>query len=210
MFVNYFTRAGPIHLQVSLFRHELIGNQLCHAHLICQISLNSTDIEIMVIEFLRLKLLPKMQLWAVPILLVVVAGRQVILVHTVGLSPWHGGGFGMFASIDRDERRQLRLHTTDCRGEQTLQILTPETLPETALEINEKAWRHLMTVPKTPLLRSFGSQLLDSTNAFVPSFTGSFSGCLQSVKIQVWRLHYSQASDQIWYSPVTSIVEVSR
>jgi hypothetical protein len=38
-------------------------------------------------------------------LLVVVAGAQVTLATTAGLSPWKGGGFGMFATTDDAGRR---------------------------------------------------------------------------------------------------------
>ena len=154
---------------------------------------------------LRGKILQAIQRWGVPFLLMVVAGRQMILVHTIGLSPWHGGGFGMFASIDRDERRLVKLHTIDCQGRQTIQVLTPEVTG-----FNEQAWLHLTTAPKASRLRSLGYRLLDLTNTSEPPGSSTFSVCLQQLQIQVWRLHYSQASGQMWYAPVTPAVEVTR
>ena len=154
-------------------------------------------------ERLRGKILQGVQRWAVPFLLIVVAGRQMIMVRTAGLSPWHGGGFGMFASIDRDERRLVTLLTTNCQGKQTIQVLTPETAG-----LNEQAWVHLTTAPKTPRLQSLSPKLLDITNTSVP-LTSPSSACLQQMQIQVWRLHYSQASGQMWYAPVTPVVEVT-
>ena len=159
----------------------------------------------MVTKRFKAELLQKIQLWVIPLLLIVVAGRQIILVHTVGLSSWHGGGFGMFASIDRDERRLVKLHMTDCRGEQIIQVLTPEMT-----DLTEQAWKHLTTVPKTSLLRSLGRQLLDHANAPDSSFKLVHGTCLQQVQLQVCRLHYSQASEHMWYAPVTSIVEVDQ
>ena len=41
------------------------------------------------------------------LLLVVVAITQIALVRTARLSPWSGGGFGMFASTDSPARRHL-------------------------------------------------------------------------------------------------------
>ena len=38
--------------------------------------------------------------WLPVALLLVVAGVQVALVKTEGLSPWKGGGFGMFSTTD--------------------------------------------------------------------------------------------------------------
>ena len=42
-------------------------------------------------------------------LLAVVAGAQVVAAHTTGLSPWKGGGFGMFASLDARPFRFVRI-----------------------------------------------------------------------------------------------------
>jgi hypothetical protein len=44
-----------------------------------------------------------------PILLVVVALAQIGLAHTVSLSPWSGGGFGMFSSQDAAGTRHLHV-----------------------------------------------------------------------------------------------------
>jgi hypothetical protein len=42
-------------------------------------------------------------------LLIVVAIGQLLLAHTTGLSPWKGGGFGMFASLDARPFRYVRV-----------------------------------------------------------------------------------------------------
>jgi hypothetical protein len=42
-------------------------------------------------------------------LLVAVASGQLWLAHTAGLSPWKGGGFGMFASLDARPFRHVRI-----------------------------------------------------------------------------------------------------
>jgi hypothetical protein len=42
-------------------------------------------------------------------LLVVVAGVQVTLAMTAGLTPWKGGGFGMFSTTDDGARRYVRV-----------------------------------------------------------------------------------------------------
>lgn len=45
-----------------------------------------------------------------PLALAVVAGAQFVLAHATPLSPWKGGGFGMFASQDQPRARTLRVH----------------------------------------------------------------------------------------------------
>jgi hypothetical protein len=42
-------------------------------------------------------------------LLIVVACTQVTLALTAGLTPWKGGGFGMFSTTDNGERRYVRV-----------------------------------------------------------------------------------------------------
>jgi hypothetical protein len=42
-------------------------------------------------------------------LLVSVACVQIILTRTSGLSPWKGGGFGMFSTTDDSGRRRVRV-----------------------------------------------------------------------------------------------------
>jgi hypothetical protein len=42
-------------------------------------------------------------------LLLAVAGAQVTLARTAGLSPWKGGGFGMFSTTDDAGRRHVRV-----------------------------------------------------------------------------------------------------
>ena len=45
-----------------------------------------------------------------PLALAVVAVAQFALAHGVPLSPWKGGGFGMFATLDQPRARTLRVH----------------------------------------------------------------------------------------------------
>lgn len=45
-----------------------------------------------------------------------VAGRHAYLVNTEDLTPWKGGGFGMFSTIDAGASRILRVELTDEKG----------------------------------------------------------------------------------------------
>lgn len=45
-----------------------------------------------------------------PILLLVVAIVQVVRANTIDQSPWKGGGFGMFASVDSPGNREIRAY----------------------------------------------------------------------------------------------------
>jgi hypothetical protein len=45
-----------------------------------------------------------------PLLLVIVALTQIVRAYTIDQSPWKGGGFGMFASVDSHGNRELRAY----------------------------------------------------------------------------------------------------
>ncbi|MDJ0785638.1 MAG: hypothetical protein QNK05_02450 [Myxococcota bacterium] len=57
-----------------------------------------------------------------PILLVALAGIQIALAFGVGLSPWKGGGFGMFASTDHSGFRRLVAVSITEAGESPLRV----------------------------------------------------------------------------------------
>ena len=50
--------------------------------------------------------------WIPPILLLIVAAFQIYLVRTAHLTPWKGGGFGMFSTTDGNANRSLRILVT--------------------------------------------------------------------------------------------------
>jgi hypothetical protein len=50
------------------------------------------------------------RVWVPALLLVVVASTQIVLSRVADLSPWKGGGFGMFATSDGTATRFVRLY----------------------------------------------------------------------------------------------------
>jgi len=63
-----------------------------------------------------------------PVLLVVVALHQAILVETRELTPWLGGGFGMFSTTDGPGDRIVRVVAILLVGERDVRI--PSTLED--------------------------------------------------------------------------------
>jgi hypothetical protein len=62
---------------------------------------------------------------AVPVaLLLAMACVQVTLVRTAGLSPWKGGGFGMFSTTDDAGRRRVRVFVTAAGRSEEIAITT--------------------------------------------------------------------------------------
>ena len=60
--------------------------------------------------------------FSAPALLLIIAGRQLHLSHNANLPPWKGGGFGMFASLDRNENRLLRCYLITNDGASPVQV----------------------------------------------------------------------------------------
>ncbi|MGI9430568.1 MAG: hypothetical protein ACR2PQ_00040 [Myxococcota bacterium] len=69
--------------------------------------------------------------WIAPALLALLAALQILLVHDANLSPWKGGGYGMFSTTDHSGFRTIRAFAVDASGEQRVRIpaeLRPEVL----------------------------------------------------------------------------------
>lgn len=63
-------------------------------------------------------------------LLVLVAGAQMTLGRVWGLSPWKGGGFGMFSTLDARPFRYLRVYLT--APERSEELAIPASLEDVA------------------------------------------------------------------------------
>ncbi len=148
-----------------------------------------------------------LQKWAIPLLLILVTIRQMVLAHTVGLSPWHGGGWGMFSSVDRDERRLIQVLGTDNQGKLI-------KIDSTYLKnlFSDRDLILIRTFPTTDLLETVADQLLDSQlnkfenqGAKQPALKN-----LQKVKIQVWQLHHDRENSSIRYKVLSPGVEAKK
>ncbi|MEA5463976.1 hypothetical protein [Leptothoe sp. PORK10 BA2] len=143
----------------------------------------------------------------IPLLLTTVALRQIILVHTAGLSPWHGGGFGMFASIDRDERRVVTTQLMDCSQTWDFSLLNMVAdFPEV---LSDDVYTHVSTFPTEAELRRLGQQLLsaDSQSPIAELHGASrAANCESELQLQPWRLVYD--GESIAYEPLTEAVRV--
>lgn len=72
------------------------------------------------------------------VLLLVVASVQMTLARTDDLSPWKGGGFGMFASVDGLPFRWVRLYVS--APERSEELAVPPSLEERAHRV--ATWPH--------------------------------------------------------------------
>ena len=155
---------------------------------------------------LKQSLLKFLKTSAIPLLLTSVALRQIGLVYAAGLSPWHGGGFGMFASMDRDERRVITTRLTGCALQE---FELSKVLADSPEVLKDDTYVHISTFPTEPQLRRLGQRLLspESQNPIAKSYAADRAkGCDTTLQLQAWRLVYD--GNAIAYKPLTEPVEV--
>jgi hypothetical protein len=68
-----------------------------------------------------------------PLCLCLVAGMHLYRVVAAGQTPWKGGGFGMFSTVDAETSRYLRCYLVTAHGEVPLAI--PPQLSRRAIEL---------------------------------------------------------------------------
>src|SRR5262245_55806147 len=85
----------------------------------------------------------RLLLAAAPLVLVIVAIQQLYLAHTEHLTPWKGGGFGMFSTVDSRAARFLRIYVSTADGEVPVEV--PRQLQSFASEIRSIPTRDRVT-----------------------------------------------------------------
>jgi hypothetical protein len=105
-------------------------------------------------------------------LLIGVALHQIFLVETQGLSPWSGGGFGMFSSVDAGSTRHL--HAFQIRPGIHREVRPPESLDDEV--------RRMLTLPSPQRMRDVAIALAEVSTRD--------HGAPASILIQVWHTRY--------------------
>lgn len=114
------------------------------------------------------------------LLLVAVALTQIALTRTLALSPWSGGGFGMFSSTDSPARRHL--HAWAVRPGLRSELEIPAAL--------EAPLRRALALPVVARLDPLARDL-----ARIESEQGDPDAApLEAIVLQVFRLRYDAAT----------------
>ena len=115
--------------------------------------------------------------WYLPVaLLVTVACLQLWLAHTVDLSPWAGGGFGMFSTMEGRGNRHL--HAFALRPGIRRELDIPSSL--------NPHLERVLVFPSESALRSLAAELVH-----VPT---PDAGPLAAIELQVWTTHFDSNS----------------
>jgi hypothetical protein len=108
--------------------------------------------------------------------LITVAATQVILVRTAGLSPWKGGGFGMFSTTDDAGSRFVRVFVT-----------APDRSEEIAISpsLEDAAARAAVLPTDTQLERLAGRVVAREQRNQRP---------VEILRIEAWRVEYASVT----------------
>ncbi len=106
-------------------------------------------------------------------LLLAVAMVQVGLARTARLSPWKGGGFGMFSTTDDGGRRHLRIFVSAVDRSEEIAI-APSL---------EDAARRAAVLPVDATLSRLASRVVDRETRY--------QRAVDTVRIEAWRIDYA-------------------
>jgi hypothetical protein len=107
-------------------------------------------------------------------LLLVIACIQVTLVMTAGLSPWKGGGFGMFSTTDDGGRRYVRVFVSAV--DRSEEITISASLDDAA--------RRAALLPKDAELSRLARQVVERERRHQRP--------VEMVRIEAWRVGYAR------------------
>jgi hypothetical protein len=110
------------------------------------------------------------------ILLAIVAVGQIVLARTADLTPWKGGGFGMFATLDHNAYRRLDVVVEGTERSEALEI--PPSL--------EAAAARAAAFPAEWMLRSLAEGVVERERRYRRS--------VSRVTITVWRTDFDRAT----------------
>ena len=106
-------------------------------------------------------------------LLLLVAGTQVTLSRSVALTPWKGGGFGMFSTTDDAARRWVRVF-----------VSAPERSEEIAIASSlEDAARRAAVLPADYELSRLAKGVVARERRYARP--------VETVRIEAWRIDYA-------------------
>ena len=157
--------------------------------------------------------------WLPAIILVSIAGNQVRLVHSRDLSPWRGGGFGLFSTIDRAAERRISCVGIDAGGEiRVLKLGFTGTGPEHGFGLSFR--KRLQALPDREQMERLGEMLLGAD--FLPAgerfyrlrgwndrgIPAGQTRRLTAVRIAVWKLRFEPGSLRMRWEQAGPMVEM--
>ena len=122
---------------------------------------------------------PWLRRWAPALpaaVLLVVAGGQMTVGRAWGLSPWKGGGFGMFSTLDARPFRYVRVYLT--APERSEELAIPASLEDAAAAAE--------ILPTDAQLERLALRIVERER--------SRDRAVAQVRIEVWRAEFARTS----------------
>jgi hypothetical protein len=116
------------------------------------------------------------RVWLPTILLFVIAMMQIMLAKTAALSPWKGGGFGMFSTTDGTAFRYVRVFVEAPERSEELKIAPSQ----------EEAAARAQLFPSDALLTGLARTVVAREKRY--------SRPVRMVRLEVWRTEFSAGS----------------
>ena len=115
--------------------------------------------------------------WTAPSILLLIAAAQVYQVRAHDLTPWKGGGFGMFSTVDNPRRRMVRCYLVGEDGHET-----PLKIPA---RFERLTWE-VRSIPTPDRLSAFAHELVADFNQSVAKAGTGVRG--RYLRVEVWRV----------------------
>ena len=138
-----------------------------------------------------------------PALLVAVAVTQVVLATAGDLSPWRGGGFGMFASVDRVEHRAVRAQVASDAdgaaapvGDADVDAFADLSFADEQLVERVRARPDDAAVSRLAQALSRTGWARGDGGALVPTSDGPDATPPVCVRVEVWRTTFDAGADR--------------
>jgi hypothetical protein len=166
---------------------------------------------------------------AAPLLLVVVACGQRYLAYAYGLTSWHGGGFGMFATIPATETRKLTVTLIAPDGSD---VRIPPLLVESRIPLRgrmTRIQRETLAFPAESRLRALAEELanaewigvrqtIGTTSVVFPQVSTDYTGNraettpfpLAAVTVTVWEYDLDSAARRLVRRELISVTAQAR
>lgn len=107
--------------------------------------------------------------YTAPVLLTLLACIQLVLGLRFDLTPWKGGGFGMFSTVDRPRARQVRCNLVGGNND------VPLAIPAELSDLSES----VKTNPTGRKMKRLGRRIADTVEDRLPG--------LETVRVEVWK-----------------------
>jgi hypothetical protein len=125
---------------------------------------------------MRFTMRERWRVWLPAAVLLVVAAAQVVLAGTAALSPWKGGGFGMFATTDGAAFRHVRVFVEAEGRSEELELAPSQEFPAARARL----------FPSDGMLTALARAVAERERRYERP--------VETVRVEVWRTEFSPVS----------------